>query len=71
MTISIELDAATLDNLRREADACGVPIEEHAMQKLRAPAVSPGGIPVSDEVARAAMEASFLKNDELYRRLAK
>ena len=71
MTISIELDPTTLAALRREAEALGLPVEEHAGRILRSRTEISTAVPATEEAFRAAMEATFRKNDELYRRLAK
>jgi hypothetical protein len=72
MTLSIELDSPCLDSLTKEASALGVPLEELASRILHAHTHPiQGGIPASDSAFREAMAATFEKNEELYRRLAK
>jgi len=73
MTISIELDRPSIEDLSREAVELGLPLEElagrilhgHIRNRRNDSAVA------SDEAFRVAMEGTLQDYDEAYRRLAK
>lgn len=65
MTITIQLADRRLDALKSQADRQGVSVEEYVQALVERIADTP------DDDFRAAMQASFRENDELYRRLAK
>ena len=68
----IQLDSSFLDILRTEADGLGVSVEDFARTVLQNHAqLRQQGVAVADSAAfRAAMNATFDENAELYRRLA-
>ena len=69
MTLSIELDAASFAELNRQAADLGIRADELAgriiNERIQTNRVA------SDDEFRKAMNATFEKNDELLRRLAK
>lgn len=73
MTIAIQLDASRLVALELEAAVLGVTLEQLATDIIdrHIRTKSAPGPTVEDTKFKAAMEATFRENDELYRRLAK